>query len=300
MIPSIVPSAAPSFPATVFINEVGGNSSAGFVEVVYSSWLGRAIEDYHIYYYNSGGEVINDVSLPEASNDNETFGLVFTFVEYTDNKAETVGFALVSELAKNEEELLYFVSTEGVILGMEGPADGVNSTYIGVDAEGSGRVRLLSSRHLEDGNETVPLCMAAVGTGCSFDEFEFAMVPCTPGSPNVDQEFAACPGFETPEPTTSPGDRGAISDGAIAGISVGALTLITLVLLFTVVIRQGKNAEPTELATSNGKAEMANKTAEDAPPNEDAKETEPGTQVEDETPDQGEKKSFMGRLLGSD
>mmetsp|Transcript_1020 Transcript_1020/g.1503 ORF Transcript_1020/g.1503 Transcript_1020/m.1503 type:complete len:756 (-) Transcript_1020:258-2525(-) len=229
-IPSEVPSSAPSLPVIVFVNEIGGGSSTGFVEVAYSTHLGIGIEQYFLWYYTKDGTVISSDSLPALNDTAVIGGLTLTFVEYDDLNDSTYGYVIAQ---KPDDKFIQFVSLESVITGQEGPAKGQDSVEYG-----SSERRILHDRRLANLTS-----ISLSGDGCDPDAFVSIQTPATPGQLNDNQTFSNCPGYEEPSafpsqipskvpskvpsqaPSQLPSTQG-LSTGAIVGIVVAVVVVL--------------------------------------------------------------------------
>lgn len=201
---------------------MGKVNGKDFVEVAYHDYLFLGIVRFKVYFYDDEGMVMESIRL--APGNFSQNGLTLTFV--VAETGDTAAAALVND---NSKEVLYFLSTSGVVLAVEGPAEGMISTDISAQVLS----RLLQEEEGEQGGNS---SSSLVGNGCEFEEFMFAETPSTPGAPNVGQVLQDCKGFEPPTAAPSffvPGGEDGISTGAIIGIAVsgGLLCIISVLLI---------------------------------------------------------------------
>lgn len=198
------------------MGEVDGKD---FVEVAYHDYLFLGILRFKVYFYDNEGMVLESIRLPPGNFSQN--GLTLTFV--VAETGDTAAAALVND---NTKEVLYFLSTSGVVLAVEGPAEGMTSTDISAQA-----ISRLLQEAGQGGNSS-----SLVGNGCEYEEFMFVETPSTPGAPNVGQVLQDCKGFAPPTAAPSffvPGGEDGISTGAIIGIAVsgGLLCIISVLLI---------------------------------------------------------------------
>lgn len=180
--PGLSPSGGPTQAAgtSVFINEIHyDNASTDAGEAVeIAGPAGTDLTGWSIVLYNgSNGAVYNTTALSGTISDlGGGFGVVV--VNYPSNGIQNGspdGMALVDSIST----VLQFLSYEGTLTAVGGPADGMLSTDIGVFENGSGAV----------GNS-----LQLAGTGTSYEDFGWAAeAPNTFGAVNTGQTFAASP-----------------------------------------------------------------------------------------------------------
>jgi hypothetical protein len=173
--------------ATVFINEFhydnSGTDAGEFIEI--AGLAGIDLSNWLLVLYNgANGSVYNTISLTGTlTDDNNGFG--FTTVSFPSNGIQNGspdGIALVDNTDSANPVVVEFLSYEGVLTAVEGPAAGLTSTDIGV-TEGSGT--------------PVGFSLQLSGAGSEAADFTWvAPASETPGAANNGQTF-------TDDPTTA-------------------------------------------------------------------------------------------------
>ncbi len=161
----------------IFINEIHyDNASTDVNEAVeIAGPAGTDLTGWKIVLYNGDNNTAYtttpiDVTLTDSSN-----GYGFITLTYPANGIQNGapdGIALV----KPDNTVVLFLSYEGVITAVDGPANGLTSTDIGV---------------AEDGTTPVGYSLQLSGTGDSYDDFTWqAPAAATPGAVNNNQIFS--------------------------------------------------------------------------------------------------------------
>ena len=176
---------SPGEPAggALWVNEVhyddGGTDEGEFVEV--AGPAGTDLAGWRLVLYNGrGGTVYDDRALSGAVPD-QGGGLGAVAVRYPPNGLQNGpdGIALVGPSGA----VAQFLSYEGVMAGVGGPADGLVSTDLGVE----------ESNATPEGRS-----LGLVGTGRAAADFAWTAGPATPGTLNVDQVVRVATAAETP------------------------------------------------------------------------------------------------------
>jgi len=165
---------------TVFINEihydnVGGDVNEG-IEV--AGTAGTDLAGWTLYLYNgSNGTVYNTFALSGLIPDQDSgFGTLSFAIASIQNGAPD-GIAL----ANPTDSVIQFLSYEGALTGVGGPADGLLSVDIGIN---------------ETTSTPLDFSLQLTGTGQSFDAFTWIADTQTFDAVNVSQSF----GDDDPEP----------------------------------------------------------------------------------------------------
>lgn len=159
--------------ANIWINEINydpaGTDTNEFVEL--AGLAGVDLTGYSLVLYNgNGGAVYSTISLSGALTDStDGFGFVKVLTPGIQNGPPD-GIALVDNLNR----VIQFLSYEGTMTAVGGPAAGMTSTDIGV----------------EQANAALGFTMQLTGTGSSYGDFEWsADVANTEGAANDGQSF---------------------------------------------------------------------------------------------------------------
>jgi len=161
---------------TIFINEIhydnaGGDENEG-VEIAASA--GLDLSCYELHFYNgSNSSVYGDiVTLSGVVEDQSNgFGFIWTAVEGLQNGSPD-GLALYNSC---DGALIQFLSYEGMIAAVDGPANGSTSEDIGVEESGSA----------ESGTS-----LQLTGTGATYNDFVWSeSQTATSGAINIGQSF---------------------------------------------------------------------------------------------------------------
>lgn len=165
-----------------FVNELQyDNSGADTGEAVEVAALADTdLSGYQIVFYNgANGESYGSATLMgNASSDTGSWG--FVFVSYAGiQNGDSDGLALVDPSG----QVLEFISYEGTVTAVGGPADGLTSTDIGVE---------------ENGSTPVGNSLQRTGSGCKAADFTW-QAPSTDsfGAINEGQSFVGCDCFDT-------------------------------------------------------------------------------------------------------
>ncbi|MCA8906647.1 MAG: hypothetical protein KDA64_01895, partial [Rhodospirillaceae bacterium] len=166
--------------STTFINEFhydNASTDAGeFVEI--AGFAGTSLVGWSLAFYNgNGGTVYGTLDLFGTFADDED-GYGFLTFDYAGiQNGDPDGMALVDD----QGTVVEFISYEGVILAVGGPADGQTSLDIGV-AEGT--------------STPIGYSLQRIGSGTQASDFAFAApAVSTPGAVNTGQTLAA-PSFD--------------------------------------------------------------------------------------------------------
>lgn len=164
--------------ADVWINELHydnvGTDADEFVEV--AGPAGTDLTGWSIHFYNgSNGTVYSSLDLSGFIIDDESstgFGAL-SFAQSGIQNGAPDGLALVDDLGA----VIQFLSYEGTLTAVGGPADGMLSIDIGV---------------LQSGTEAVDLSLQLEGIGTTYADFNWAAAPSlrSPGTLNLNQSIA--------------------------------------------------------------------------------------------------------------
>ncbi len=183
-------------PTDPWINEFHydntGADAGEFVEV--AGPAGIDLSNYTIYTYDGSDRMVHQVRALSGIIDNESngFGAVVEYIANLQNSTE--GIALV----RNPNTVIEFLSYEGSFLALDGPAQGLTSTDVGI---------------AEPTTQATNESLSRIGTGNIGSEFTFADQLATPGTLNGNQTIVPCP--ENAPVVTFQGD----SDNGGAGTS---------------------------------------------------------------------------------
>ncbi|HRW75698.1 MAG TPA: Calx-beta domain-containing protein, partial [Saprospiraceae bacterium] len=166
----------------IFINEFHYDNTGGdvgeFIEV--AGTAGLDLSNYSLVLYNgSNGLVYNTLPLFGTIDDegNGTGAVSFPYPVNGIQNGAPDGIALV----EGGTNVLYFLSYEGTFTALDGPANGLLSTDIGV---------------LEVGGEPIGLSLQLTGSGMGYNAFTWSgPSPESPGDLNDDQDFNLPPAF---------------------------------------------------------------------------------------------------------
>jgi hypothetical protein len=152
-----------------------------FVEVAVTA--GTNLSGWTIYYYSSDGMFYATSSLSGVA---PSSGVSVTSVEKTGiQNGRSDGFALVD----NSNNVVQFISYEGMVTARNGPAGGSTSTDVGVE---------------ESSSTPIGHSLQLAGSGCSYGDFSWQNPASnTKGSVNNGQTFSC---QSTAAPTASPLD----------------------------------------------------------------------------------------------
>jgi predicted extracellular nuclease len=139
-LPALAQAAPPTSP---FISEIhydnAGADTGEFVEVEFPA--GTSASGWHIYHYNgTGGAVLRSDAVPVTAGSIPTVGVV----EYTGTLQNGPAEALA--LVAPDGTVAEFLSYEGVVTAVGGPAHGLTSVDIGVSESGSDAIGLTLSK----------------------------------------------------------------------------------------------------------------------------------------------------------
>ena len=160
--------------ATVFINEIHyDNAGADINEgIELAGTVGTSLEGWSLALYNgNNGGVYNTVALSETFTDQTNgYGFVSVNISGIQNGAPD-GIALVN----SNDEVVQFLSYEGVLTAIDGPASGLTSDDIG---------------EVETNTTLETQSLQLVGTGSVFTDFTWASpTTSTFGAINNGQSF---------------------------------------------------------------------------------------------------------------
>ncbi|HRI60599.1 MAG TPA: SprB repeat-containing protein, partial [Saprospiraceae bacterium] len=166
-------------PTAVWINEIhydnAGTDVNEFIEV--AGTAGVDLSAYSLFLYNgTGGGTYGSMTLSGIiPNQSNGFGTAaFTYPVNGLQNGSPDGVALVSG-----GMVIQFLSYEGVFVAVGGPANGMTSTDIGVQ---------------EDGTNAAGTSLRLSGTGDQYSDFSWnAPATATPGTVNTGQTFIAAP-----------------------------------------------------------------------------------------------------------
>ena len=167
---------AQAAPTSVFINEIHydntGTDSGEAIEV--AGPAGTDLTGWSLALYNgNGGAVYSTINLSGVIADQQNGYGTLSFPTPGIQNGSPDGMALVDA----SSSVVQFLSYEGTFAAVGGPADGMNSTDIGVSENGSGAV----------GNS-----LQLTGSGTSYEDFTWAAeAPNTFGAVNTGQTFGA-------------------------------------------------------------------------------------------------------------
>ncbi|HAC65731.1 MAG TPA: endonuclease [Cyanothece sp. UBA12306] len=164
---------------TVFINEIhydnSGSDVGEFIELAGSA--GTNLDGWSIVLYNgNNGSVYNTIDLTgnTFTDQNNGFGFVSVFISGIQNGSPD-GIALVD----NETNVVQFLSYEGSLTAIGGPADGLTSTDIGVS---------------ESSSTPIGFSLQLTGTGSQAEDFTWTSPAIeTPDAVNNGQSFGTTP-----------------------------------------------------------------------------------------------------------
>lgn len=183
--PSVHASPITSPLANVFINEFHydntGSDSNEFIEL--AGVAGTNLTDWQIQLYNgSNGEVYQTIKLPSYTliDQHNGFGL-FSIAFSGIQNGSPDGIALVD----NANQLIQFISYEGVLVGQNGVAENILSEDVGV---------------IETSSTKLNYSLQLTGNGSRYQDFNWYFEPLfnTAGTINMDQSFIR----HVPEPDT--------------------------------------------------------------------------------------------------
>ena len=161
---------------SVFINEIHydnvGTDAGEAIEV--AGPAGTDLTGWSIVLYNGSNSQVYDTDVLSGAIPDQQGGFGTVFISYPENGIQNGspdGLALVD----SGNSVLQFLSYEGTITALGGPADGMTSTDIGVSQGGSGPV----------GNS-----LQLAGTGSVYEDFTWQPeAPNTFGAVNTEQTF---------------------------------------------------------------------------------------------------------------
>ncbi|QQS40128.1 MAG: hypothetical protein IPM63_12240 [Acidobacteriota bacterium] len=174
--------------STVFINEFhydnGGTDAGEFIEI--AGPAGTDLAGYSIVLYNGNGGAAYDTDPLSGSIPDQQGGFGTVVLNYPSNGIQNGspdGIALVGP----GNALIQFLCYEGTFTAVDGIANGVTCTDIGVS---------------EPGSDPTGLSLQLTGSGSTYGDFSWnAPTIETPGQPNTGQTFG---GGGTPTPTPTP------------------------------------------------------------------------------------------------
>lgn len=228
----------------VFVNELhydnDGADIGEFIEV--AGPAGTDLTGWSIALYNgSNGAVYDTLALSGVLGDIGA-GFGFSVVELPANGLQNGapdGLALVDDAGAVTE----FLSYEGPIIAVDGPANGMTSSDIGV---------------AESGDEPAGLSLQRVGTGSQAADFTFAApIAETPGAANTDQVFAApAGGFDLQITEIFPGNE---PGGNLTGdwFEVTNLGGAAWIIADGGLLFDDESADPVDAVALNGVTEIA-------------------------------------------
>lgn len=164
--------------STVWINEFHYDNAGGdrgeFVEI--AGWAGLDLTGWSLALYNGNdGKRYGTVDLVGAipGIEGTGYGIVSVMPSSLQNGPDALA------LVDASDSLRQFISYEGPVTAVEGPAAGWVSHDIGL---------------AETSSTPVGYALALVGAGSSYAEFNWAVVDeATPGAVNIDQSLSAVP-----------------------------------------------------------------------------------------------------------
>ena len=171
------PPGEPSDPTAVWINEIHydnrGTDTGEFVEI--AGHAGTDLTGWRLVLYNGNGGTVYDDRALSGTVPDEQHGLGTLAVHYPSNGLQNGspdGIALVTP----DGSVAQFLSYEGVMAGIGGPADGLVSTDLGVE----------ESNATPEGQS-----LALTGTGRQSDDFNWSgPALASPGALNPSQSAA--------------------------------------------------------------------------------------------------------------
>jgi len=189
----------------VWINEFhydnAGTDEGEFIEIVLENAGSYDLSMFGIYLYNGNNSSVYDpiLTLDQFTQDVTSGDYTFFYFNYTD-AGESIQNGSPDGLALSYDNVLIdgqFLSYEGVITAVDGPAAGSTSTDIGVS---------------EDSSTPIGESLQLSGTGTSYSEFIWEWPAGeTKGNLNNNQQFGAY--VPDPEPTNYPTDFDATAEG---------------------------------------------------------------------------------------
>ena len=238
--------AVPANDSTVFINEIhydnAGTDSGELVEV--AGPAGTDLTGWSLVLYNGNGGAVYATEALSGTIPGQTgsYGTLDYRVAGVQNGSPDA-VALVDGAGVRQ-----FLSYEGVMVGVGGPADGLTTTDIGVSE-----------------SEATPVghSLQLTGTGTTYGDFTWAQAgPATPGAPNTGQTFGEGGGGDPePEPVAKCGDpataihdiqgSGATFDPAFGGTQT-IEGVATSVMLGGVWVQEEADDDDADPLTSEG------------------------------------------------
>ena len=231
----------------LWINEIhyddAGTDDGEFVEV--AGPAGTDLAGWRLVLYNGNGGAVYDDRTLSGTVPDESAGLGAVAFAYPTNGLQNGapdGVALVDPSGAVAE----FLSYEGVMAGVGGPADGLVSTDLGVE----------ESNATPEGQ-----ALGLTGTGRAADDFAWAAGPATPGAlndgqsvtpatPNADRPPASAPTLGPPTPNPSSGPvRFALALPAPGHVRAEVIDPLGRVVA---VVHDGPAAGPLALAVETG------------------------------------------------
>ncbi|HAD11028.1 MAG TPA: hypothetical protein DCF33_01185 [Saprospirales bacterium] len=168
-------------PPVIFINEFHYDNTGAdvgeFVEVAGTAGINLA--DYQIILYNGNGGVFYDTDALVGVIDNEGNGFGAVSLAYPVNGIQNGAPDGIALYRISTNQVIQFISYEGVFQATNGPAQGMLSTDVGV---------------LELGTEPVGLSLQLTGTGQEADDFTWVgPIAQSPGTLNAGQTINPLP-----------------------------------------------------------------------------------------------------------
>ncbi len=169
-----------------------------FIEVVIQDAGSYSLSDFSVTLYNgNNGELYSTKSLDQFTEGETVDGFTFFYYIYPSNgiqNGESDGMALSYEGTVITGQ---FLSWEGTLMAIDGPAAGMTSTDIGVS---------------EPSNSEIGLSLQLAGEGTQYGEFTWQdPAPETPGNINNNQSIGTF--VPDPEPTNYPTEFAALAEG---------------------------------------------------------------------------------------
>lgn len=228
---------------TVFINELHYDNASGDVDEgieiagpAGTDLTGWTIEKYNGSNSSSYGTENLSGTIPDQDNGYGTLGFIFAVNSFQNGSPDAI--ALVDDIGN----VVQFLSYEGTLTAIGGPADGLTSTDIGV---------------AESSSTPVGESLQLTGTGDTYEEFTWSgPVAASSGTVNANQFFSTVNAASIT--ITAPADASTFAPGTtlvdIAYTVVNAPGTATVNITVNGTPDNGITANPYSVATTDGQA----------------------------------------------
>ena len=228
---------------TVFINELHYDNASGDVDEgieiagpAGTDLTGWTIEKYNGSNSSSYGTENLSGTIPDQDNGYGTLGFIFAVNSFQNGSPDAI--ALVDDIGN----VVQFLSYEGTLTAIGGPADGLTSTDIGV---------------AESSSTPVGESLQLTGTGDTYEEFTWSgPVAASSGAVNANQFFSTVNAASIT--ITAPADASTFAPGTtlvdIAYTVVNAPGTATVNITVNGTPDNGITANPYSVATTDGQA----------------------------------------------